>query len=148
MASFSVLTKDAPADLVLVREGFTFTAFLIGPIWFAWNRAWLGAVLTVTGILSLVAVFVAVSASLGYLIAAVGAFMFLIALEAPVFLRRALVRRGFQIVDFIECPTANEAEIRFLARRLSSHEAGRASIAQSRLPVRRTESVGLFFNGS
>ena len=31
---------------VLVREGFSWGAFLLGPIWFALRRAWLAAVLS------------------------------------------------------------------------------------------------------
>jgi hypothetical protein len=148
MASYSVLTKDAPADLALVREGFTFFAFLLGPIWFAWKRAWLGAAVTIAGILSITALFVAVGAAPGALAAAIIAFMLLMGLEAPEFIRRALVRRGYQVADVVVCNNWNEAEVRFLARRLSAQQSGDALNRHSRVPSHRAETVGLFFNGS
>lgn len=46
MASYIVLTPpdaEAGADDILVRDGFTWLAFLVPLLWFAWHRMWLWA---------------------------------------------------------------------------------------------------------
>lgn len=48
MAAFTVHLPPAPAgaapapeQIVFLRDGFSWWAFLLGPFWLAWNRAWL-----------------------------------------------------------------------------------------------------------
>lgn len=45
MASFSVFAPPgaqmAPEKIVFLRDGFSTPAFLFGPFWLLWKRAWL-----------------------------------------------------------------------------------------------------------
>jgi len=50
MASFTVHTpalaageQPSPEKIVFLRDGFSWPALLFGPLWLAWNRAWLAA---------------------------------------------------------------------------------------------------------
>ena len=50
MASFTVHTpalaageEPSPEKLVFLRDGFSWSALFFGPLWLAWNRAWLAA---------------------------------------------------------------------------------------------------------
>ncbi len=42
---FWTIHMRANAPPVLVREGFSWTALLFGPLWLAWHRAWIPAAL-------------------------------------------------------------------------------------------------------
>lgn len=148
MASYSVLTKDAPGGLVLVRERFRVAAFLFGPLWFAWKRAWLGLVAWAAGVASIVSLGVFLRITPEALIAATLAFMFLMALEAPQFQRRSLLRRGFRLDDLVEASDMNEAEVRFIARHLAQRAVDRPAHALTRAQTTRSEEVGLFLNGT
>lgn len=147
MASYGVLAKNVPVGITLVREGFSFSAFLLGPFWFAWNRAWLGATIWIVGAASIAGFSVAFAAGTGAFLIAMATFMFLMALEASEFRRCSLMRRGYLLADVVEALDQNEAEVRFLARRLSGPTTG-GSPTPSRLPSRRAEAVGLFLNGT
>ena len=51
MASYVVMEppgasrNDAAAGAVLVRDGFSFLAFLLPPLWLLWHRLWIEAAL-------------------------------------------------------------------------------------------------------
>ncbi len=97
MATFSVHTRGAPdSEITLVREGFSLTAFIFGPFWFAVQRAWLGLAAWMAGMLTIVALAAAVGAPPLPVAGASVAFMLLMAMEACQFRRRSLTRRGFQ----------------------------------------------------
>lgn len=148
MASYSVLTTEAPGDFVLVRERFRFAAFLCGPIWFASKRAWLGLVSWMSGVGAIVSLGLLLRIAPEALTAAVVAFMFLMALEAPQFHRRSLRRRGFRLEDVVEAGDRNEAEVRYLARHLPQRADDKAAHALTRTQASRSETVGLFLNGT
>lgn len=148
MASYGVLTKDAPIGMELVREGFSFSAFLFGPLWFAGSRAWLGATVWIIGAASIAALSVAFAAGAGALLMAIVTFMFLMGLEASEFRRRSLIRRGYRLADIVEAHDRNEAQVRFLARRFSAPAAGGPPNPHPRLSPHRAETVGLFLNGT
>lgn len=149
MATYSVHTKDASAgDLTLVRDGFCLPAFLFGPFWFAWRRAWLGATIWVLGVAGIGVLTAATGAPELPAAAATVAFMLLMAMEAGQFRRRALTRRGYKLADVVEARGRNEADIRFLARSISQRTRNEAQPGVHRLPPQRVENVGLFLNGT
>jgi Protein of unknown function (DUF2628) len=149
MATFSVHTRGAPdSEITLVREGFSVTAFIFGPFWFAFQRAWLGLAAWVGGMLTIIALAAAVGAPPLPVAGAIVAFMLLMALEACQFRRRSLARRGFKLADVVETSRRNEADIRFLARSLSGQAQGGALPGASRPQSQRVETVGLFLNGT
>ena len=149
MATFSVHTRGAPySDIKLVREGFSLTAFVFGPFWFAFQRAWLGLAAWAAGILAIVALAVAVGAPPLPVAGGVVAFMLLMAMEACQFRRRSLARRGFKLADVVEASRRHEADIRFLARSFSDRSQSGAAPGVSRPSSQRVENVGLFLNGA
>lgn len=148
MATFSVHTGDAPdSSLTLVRDGFSLPALLLGPLWFVWTRAWLGAFLWVLGVGIVAAVgaarWVGVEAALA---AALSLHMFM-ALEASEFRRRSLIRRGRRLADIVDARNRAEAEIRYLARRFAASNQN-MSQPVPRAQGQRAEAVGLFLNGA
>jgi hypothetical protein len=48
MAAFTVhlppAGADAPENIVFLRDGFSTPAFLFGPLWLLWKRAWIAAI--------------------------------------------------------------------------------------------------------
>lgn len=149
MATYSVHTRDAPeGEIKLVRERLSPTALLFGPFWFAWIRAWLGLAIWLAGVSAIIAAATALNATGETLAAALAVFIILMALEAPQFRRRSLHRRGFAVADFVEAADRGEAEIRYLARRLSKHSPQHLSASAHRLQPQRTEAVGLFLSGA
>jgi hypothetical protein len=148
MAIYSVHTTDAPGATTLVREGFSLPAFVFGPFWFAWRRAWLGATAWLIGSLSIAGLAVLAGAPPLVTMTAIVAFMFLMGLEACQFRRRSLARRGFVLADVVEASGRQDAEIRFHARGLSGQAQPAAQPGASRPPSQRVETVGLFLNGA
>ncbi|MDP2356551.1 MAG: DUF2628 domain-containing protein [Beijerinckiaceae bacterium] len=146
MAIYGVLIKEAPASVSLVREGFTMPALLFGPVWFAWRRAWLGAILWCGGVALTVTGGAMLGVGPGYYLGAVFIFMCLMALEASRFRQRSLMRRGYQLADIVEARDQNEAEIRFLARQAPA--LARPREFHVRPGPRNGEAIGLFLNGT
>lgn len=134
--------------MVFVREGFKFSAFALGPFWFAWNRAWLGVFGWLIGVVSIIAVCVALGLGGEIALGAVFAFMLLMGLEASEFRLRSLLRRSYRLADVVEAQNVNEAEIRYLARHLSRRAPGVSANLPARMTPQRAEPVGLFLNGT
>ena len=44
---------DAGSDLVLIKEGFCWPAFFLGPLWALWHRLWLAALVLLVAALAL-----------------------------------------------------------------------------------------------
>lgn len=118
MASFTVHTparagEALPEKIMFLRDGFSWWAFLFGPLWLAWNRAfvaagaWLALVLLVSfagaklgageGTLSLVNI--ALGAALGF--------------EGSRLVAWTLARRGYSEAAVVSGEDAEEAELIF-----------------------------------
>jgi len=102
-----------PERFVFVRDGFSFAAFLFGPLWMLWHRMWLvcfGYVI-VAGILEFALHSVAASTGMttlaGFLLA------LLIGFEGPSLRRFALARRRWSNVGIIVGDNLESAEQRF-----------------------------------
>ena len=102
-----------PERFVFVRDGFSFAAFLFGPLWILWHRMWLvcfGYVI-VAGLLEIALRSVAASTGMttlaGFLLA------LLIGFEAPSLRRFALARRRWSNVGIIVGDNLESAEQRF-----------------------------------
>lgn len=148
MASYNVLVRDAPADLTLVRDGFSMSALICGPIWFVWHRAWMGVLLWLFGVTLIgVAAFTA-RIPPGVVIAALFLFAALMAMEASELRKRSLTRRGYRSEDVVEAHGVSEAEIRFFARQAAGAGAGAPRLAPLRPGAQKAETVGLFLSGT
>ena len=110
--------------IVFVRDGFSFWAFLIGPLWMLWHRMWLvllGYVVALAGI----------DAALSWLgasraaISMVGLFIaLLVGLEASTLRRLSLWRRGFHNVGIVSGADREDAERRFFETWTGSSRPG------------------------
>jgi hypothetical protein len=123
MTSFTVHVPPTPPDerpaaekIVFLRDGFSFWAFLFGPLWFIWKRAWLPAILW-----SLV---LAALAGLGYLLKIPADAMSFAAFAAALYLgfegwrllAWSLQRRGYVESDVVIGESEEEAELVYFER--------------------------------
>ncbi|MFC0284489.1 DUF2628 domain-containing protein [Camelimonas abortus] len=101
---------------VVVRDGFSWPAFIAPPLWFLWRRCWLAALGAI----------VADGAWLGfagwsgmpplYLASGLAVIHMFAGLEAGEIQGRALARRGFRLADVQVARTRDEAEGALLRR--------------------------------
>ena len=138
-----------PERFVFVRDGFSFWALLLGPIWMLWHRMWvvlLGYGLVVA-VLGWVLRATHVPASVALLVSALLAL--LIGFEAATLRRFTLARRGFANVGVVVGDDLELAERRFFdawIRRRSGEGAprGETPAGTVRMPQPRADVLGLF----
>ncbi len=112
MASFVVMEKAGQRELV--RDGVSWPAFLAPPLWFAWTRLWVEAVVLLALVIGVsllgdVAPDVAAAASI--------ALSFLAAAEWPALKVAALRRDGWLDTGTVIAEDRAEAELRLALRR-------------------------------
>ena len=105
--------RDADAS-TFVRDGFSWLAFLVPPLWLLWHRLWLEAALAVVAI--------GASAALGEAaeIRAAGALLVLlimlyVGLEGQALRLAALSRRGWRQWGVVVADSLEEADTRYAA---------------------------------
>jgi hypothetical protein len=105
--------RPDPERFAFVRDGFSFWAFLLAPVWMLWHRMWL-----------VLAGYVVISAALEASVRALGAstvavaiigalISLLVGLEAGTLRRLTLTRRGWKNVGVISGHDREDAERRF-----------------------------------
>jgi len=98
---------------VFVRDGFSFWAFVFGPLWMLRHRMWLvllgyvGVTVALEGIFGLLALAVPAKFAAGFLLG------LLVGVEAPTLRRFTLGRRGWNNVGLIVADDLEAAERRF-----------------------------------
>lgn len=117
MASYVVLESEDTSgrgdEVVFVRDGFSFLAFIVPFFWFLWHRMWFEALAALV-----------LSVTLGALAVQPGAYSamapllslllgLLIGLEARALRVAALRRRGWHEWGLVEADSIEEAEARF-----------------------------------
>lgn len=119
MASFSVFAPPdaqmAPEKIVFLRDGFSTPAFLLGPVWLLWKRAWLPAA-TVIALMSLLPLLAKLEASPllpGFLGLALATWL---GFEGRQILAWSLRRRGYVESDLVVAENEEEAEEVYFAR--------------------------------
>jgi hypothetical protein len=138
-----------PERYVFVRDGFSFWAFLLGPLWMLRHRIWLVLVLyaVISGVFFLV---LAIAGAPGSIIGLVGFLIaLLIGLEAGTLRRFTLRRRGWKNVGVVTGKDREDAERRFFAAWLQAgaRPAAPAVSVPSSLPPhqpRTSDVIGLF----
>jgi len=122
----------ASAAAVFVRDGFSWPAFLIPPVWLLWNQLWIEAALVLA-----IGTAVTALAELAGLGPAGGALSLLVSvfvgLEGTVLRVNALRRRGWHEWGVVEAHDAAEAEIRFAAE--AGQELGTVGAVRAALPA-------------
>ena len=114
MASYVVMvppTGGNAEDTVFVRDGFTWLGLLVAPVWFAWHRLWIEAVVT----FAVMATLSVLGEKLG-LEGAGSALSLLVSLyvgfEGQGLRISALRRRGWREWGVVEARNRGDAEIR------------------------------------
>ena len=111
MRFFTVHTR-VDHEPILVAEGFRCGAFLFGPLWLLWYRAYIPAALDAA--LVIVIVVLTGGAAEAVLLVAVA---LLVGLHGNDFRRWSLERRGFLLSDVVAAHDAEAALARLFARR-------------------------------
>ena len=119
MASYVVMEPPAGGrgqqEVVLVRDGFYFLAFLLPVLWLLWHRLWLEALAAFAALAALVA------------LAAYGGFgmttfvlallvRFYVGMEGAALRLARYRRRGWREWGVVEAETIRDAEIRYLTQ--------------------------------
>ncbi|CAM2899225.1 hypothetical protein JHFBIEKO_2850 [Methylobacterium mesophilicum] len=129
---------------VLVPDGFAWSAFAFGVLWFLFHRLWIAALIVLAGFVALAGIghMLGLPPGIATLVTLLASW--LVGLEASSLRRWTLARRGWPARDAVIAATPEEAEARALNRWLdSSAAAPRAPFPSG--PTRRTEPViGLF----
>ncbi len=120
MASFSVFlppgAQATPERIVFLRDGFSTPAFLFGPVWLLWKRAWMPAA-TVVALLSLLTLLAQLPGASPILSVFLGlALAIWLGLEGRQILGWSLKRRGYVESDVIIAENEDEAEEVYFAR--------------------------------
>jgi hypothetical protein len=141
-----------PYRLVFVRDGFSWWAFLLTPLWMLRHRLWL-----------VLAIYLLISAAVDVALRALGASVFtivvvgllislLVGLEAGTLRRFKLARRNWRNVGVVTGDDLEDAERRFFDAWKRQSPAGRAASTFPRAapaappapPAEQTGVIGLF----
>ncbi len=103
---------EAPSaeKIVLLRDGFSVPAMLLGPVWLAWNRAWIPAVGWTALLASIVFAGMKLGASSQTLSLVNSALAFVLGFEGSRLVAWSLARRHYSESAVVIGETADEAE--------------------------------------
>ncbi len=103
---------EAPSaeKIVLLRDGFSVPAMLLGPVWRAWNRAWIPAVGWTALLASIVFAGMKLGASSQTLSLVNSALAFVLGFEGSRLVAWSLARRHYSESAVVIGETADEAE--------------------------------------
>ena len=106
---------NGEADLpIAVRDGFSWLAFLVPPLWFAWNRLWVEAMIALAALIVLNAV--GIRFGMGGMTSLLSSLVSLWAgLEGAAMRIAGMRRRGYSEVGAIWAYDRDDAELRFAA---------------------------------
>jgi hypothetical protein len=112
---------EAPEKAVFLRDGFSIAAFVFGPLWLFWNRAYLAASLW----LALMTMLAVGGRAFGVRPEATGllnlALSLALGFEGVRLIIWTLERRGFRQSGIVACDNAEEAEEVFFHNRPAAH---------------------------
>jgi hypothetical protein len=108
-------TAPDPDRFALVRDGFYFWAFLLGPVWMIWRRLWLVLVLYVVALIGIAGALRYSGANNWVQSLVTFAVMILVGLEAGTLRRWTLSRRGWKSVGVVVGDDQESAERRFFS---------------------------------
>jgi Protein of unknown function (DUF2628) len=151
MAIYSVHIPAGGADpessadrAAFLREGFSWPAFLFGPLWLLARGLW-----RALAVWCLAALLVGFAISCGALRDAAGAWLYLIGavflgLEGKSIRAAALERRGLGLVDIVTGRDLIAAESGYFARRLADSPAAAPASARLNRPLSDAHVIGMF----
>ena len=142
-----------PEQFAFVRDGFSFWAFLLGPLWMLRHRMWLGVIGYIGAVVVLALALRAIGASSSAKFLAVLLLAILIGMEAGTLRRFTLGRRKWKSVGLIVGDNREAAERRFydswakgetLPASPPSSSPPPAATPKPRTPPATPEVIGLF----
>ncbi|MBY6242201.1 DUF2628 domain-containing protein [Methylosinus sp. Sm6] len=104
--------RPAPDKIVFLRDGFSLAAFLLGPIWLLWRRAWLPAV-SWTVLLGVIGALAATGLSAEAVSVLEIALAALLGFEGSRVVAWSLARRGYTESAVVVGDSLDEAEAAF-----------------------------------
>lgn len=116
---------------LVVKDGFSWGAFLFTVLWFFAHRLWLAGLLVAAAIVTVAVCAYLAGAGPGAIWLAVFLSSILVGLEASSLRRWTLGRRGRPVVDVLSAGSAAEAETKAFERWLSGEAADPGSAAAS-----------------
>jgi hypothetical protein len=137
---------------VFVRDGFSFWAFIVAPLWMLWHRMWLVLLGYVLLTVILTSVLVVLGTSQAALVVVGLSIALLVGLEASTLRRFTLWRRGWRNVAIVSGDDLEDAERRFFdvwLRRMQRDNAAKPpplppSVSSTPRPSHPPEVLGLF----
>jgi hypothetical protein len=140
-----------PERFVFVRDGFSFWAFLLGPVWMLWHRLWLVFIVyaAIAVLLQIALHLIDASSLVSFTVGALLAL--LVGFEAATLRRMTLSRRGWASAGTVVGDDVESAERRFFDAWLHGNpQRSASSIAPSvrggaaSAPARESDIIGLF----
>ena len=125
-------TGETDDRAVLVRDAFSWTGFLVPPVWLLWHRLWIEALV----VLAALALLAAIGQVADFRTAGIGLGLLLsifVGLEGPALRIGALRRRGWREAGVVDAARREDAELRLpdaLAR-----APGRAEVLRPPAPA-------------
>jgi hypothetical protein len=134
---------------VFLRDGFSWPAFLFGPLWMLRHRLWLALVAYLIGVAALVYGMRAIGASPFVMVIAIEIFSLLVGIEASTLRRWKLARRDWTSLGVVVGDDLEAAERRFFDAWVRGADVSRlpsvATPPANRGPVTPSHDViGLF----
>jgi Protein of unknown function (DUF2628) len=134
MPAFAVLEPPGYHDTAIERadrfiflhERFNFWAFLLGPLWMAWQRLWLELAAYVAGLAVILGSLYLLGVGAPAIVTVFGLIEFLLGLEASTMVHWMRVRRGWRDGGVVIADDLDLAERRFFDSRLADLSATRA----------------------
>jgi hypothetical protein len=119
--------RDALENAALVKDGFSFWAFVFTFLWFFWHRLWLAGLLVLVGVVGFGYALAALdvqpfAAGLAELLLAI-----LVGLEANALRRWNYERNGRPVADVITAASREEAEAKAVVRAVGPSGTGPAA---------------------
>ncbi|MBX3568247.1 MAG: DUF2628 domain-containing protein [Rhizobiaceae bacterium] len=137
MARYVVMVPEGPVSAAgidrarIVRDGFSFPAFIVPPLWLAWHFLWIEAAIAFAAMLGLGVL--GETAGFGWAAPVLSLLVSLfVGLEGQSMRVARLSRRGWIEVAAIEADTLDDAELRFATLDADERPADRA---EAPLPV-------------
>jgi hypothetical protein len=115
---------SSPEQFVFVRDGFSFWAFVLPPLWMLWRRLWLVLLIYVLAVAALQGGLRLGGGSVTAIVIVAVLIRLLVAMEAGTLRRWTLGRRGFQEVGIVSAADLEEAERRFYVSWVKARAAG------------------------
>ena len=137
---------EALEGAAVVRDGFSWPAFLFVVVWFLWHRLWVAALIVLVGLAALVGAGVALHLAPGPAAIVALLFSLLIGLEAASLRRWTYARRGRPAIDVVTARSRTEAEAKLVARWVAGVSAPAAGAPAYGAPFARAGApvLGLF----